>query len=212
MEPEATMNSAWLAEQFPPMDEEMEDERMEVVADLQDVIGEWFETLEFLEFPDGVKGVDEFILRLSGSFRIGVSSKDGDIDIVFIAPQYVQHDLFFESLGPFLEKSEVIEEVIPIPFTRVPSFGLKIGGVEIDLLLASLPVAHVPKNFNLVSSKTIAISKATLDSINGPRVTQYVLDCTKTNKTTSFVKLSQGVNFKASPKHPQSFTLSKYAE
>jgi len=185
------MNSAWLAEQFPPMDEEMEDERMEVVADLQDVIGEWFESLDFLE---GVKGVNEFILRLSGSFRIGVSSKDGDIDVVFIAPQYVQHDLFFESLGPFLEKSDVIDEVVPIPYTRVPIFGLKVREVEIDLLLASLPVAKVPKKFNLASSGTIALSRATVDSINGPRVTQYVLDKTKHNKTTFaiFLKAIRG--------------------
>ena len=33
-----------------------------------------------------------------------------------------------------------------------------------------------------------------------------------TRSITSLVKLSQGVNFKASPKQPQSFTLSKYAE
>lgn len=174
------MNSIWLAERFPPMEEDMEDERMEVVADLQDVIGEWFETLDFL--GKKVRGVDEFILRLSGSFRIGVSSKDGDIDIVFIAPQYVQQDLFFESLGPFLETSDVIDEVIPIPHTRVPIFGLKIREVEIDLLLASIPVPHVPKDFNLASSGTIAMSRATVDSINGPRVTQYVINKTLPNK------------------------------
>lgn len=190
--PVVPMTSKWLAEQFPPMDEEMEDERMEVVADLQDVIGEWFESLDFL--GKKVRGVDEFILRLSGSFRIGVSSKDGDIDIVFIAPQYVQHDLFFESLGPFLEKSDVIDEVIPIPYTRVPIFGLKIRDVEIDLLLASLPVPHVPKDFNLATSRTIALSRATVDSINGPRVTQYVLNKIHHNKITFaiFLKAIRG--------------------
>lgn len=179
---DSAMNSAWLAEKFPPMDEELEDERMEVVADLQDLIGEWFETLDFL--PKGVRGVDEFILRISGSFRVGVSSKDGDIDIVFIAPQYVQQDLFFESLGPFFEKSDLIEHVNPIPTTRVPIFGLVIRGVEIDLLLASLPVARVPRNFDLGKSSIVAVDRATVDSINGPRVTQYILNHTCENKTS----------------------------
>ena len=176
------MDSEWLVLQFPPMNEDATDERMEIVADLQEVIGAWFETLEFLDSK--IKGVDEFILRLAGSFRLGVSSRDGDIDIVFVAPQYVQNDLFFNSLCSFLKTSDVIEEVIPIPFTRVPVLSIKIRTVEIDLLLASLPFPHVPKDFNLASSYSDAMSRSTIDSINGPRVTQYIMDCVRYNKDT----------------------------
>jgi poly(A) polymerase len=113
---------------------------------------------------------------VSGSFKLGINSPDGDIDIVGIAPQHVTIEDFFTSLPPLLLEQPGITSLLPIPKANVPIIELVFHGVSIDLLFASIPLSSVPSSLNILDDAVLAGLKeqSTLFALNGPRANEII--------------------------------------
>ncbi len=121
-------------------------------------------------------------LETSGSYRLGVNDPGGDIDTICIVPQHVQHADFFGlegCQGPeggfvgVLHRTEGVEGIKPIPGAKVPLIKIdSFQGVEIDLLLAQLPLDRVPRDIDKeIDDESILnqLKFASLRAMSGPR-------------------------------------------
>jgi poly(A) polymerase len=112
---------------------------------------------------------------VSGSFKLGINSPDGDIDIVGIAPMHVTRDDFFASLPLFLRVNPGITSLLPIPEANVPIIELVFHGVSIDLLFASIPTNTVPASLNILDDAILAgVDDASMRALNGPRANEII--------------------------------------
>jgi poly(A) polymerase len=121
-------------------------------------------------------------LETSGSFRLGVNDPGGDIDTICIVPQHVTHADFFGlpgARGPeggfvgILQTCQGVHGIKPIPSAKVPLIKIdSFQGVEIDLLLARLPLDRVPQDIDdEIDDESILnrVEFASLRALSGPR-------------------------------------------
>ena len=93
---------------------------------------------------------------ISGSYRLGVNFKGGDIDSIVVVPRHLTHEDFFETFVPKLQKLEQTEDIIPIAGAHVPIIQLLFNGVDIDLLFCALNSATVPNRLNILDDSILA--------------------------------------------------------
>jgi poly(A) polymerase Pap1 len=113
---------------------------------------------------------------ISGSYRLGVHTEGTDIDIICCLPRQVTKDNFF---GDFLDELSAradVSEVTPITEAVVPMIGLKIDGIDIDLLYSCLPFAQVNlKEKDILDDNILrGVDDQTAKCLNGPRVTNML--------------------------------------
>jgi poly(A) polymerase len=112
---------------------------------------------------------------VSGSFRLGVTTPDGDVDCICIAPRFVDRVDFFDTFAPKLKKHPQISEILPIPGAKVPIIELVYDGISIDLLFSSLPLSKVPHDINILDDEILhGLDEASTITLNGPRVTELI--------------------------------------
>lgn len=73
-----------------------------------------------------------------GSYRLGVSREESDLDLLVVAPPCITRDDFFTSWPEFLKSKSRIERVHPIPEAYTPVLKLEIDSISVDMLFARL--------------------------------------------------------------------------
>ncbi len=67
-------------------------------------------------------------LFVSGSYRLGIQQKGGDIDIACVAPERVTRDDFFATLPTKLLKLPGLTKAHGIPSAKVPILDIEVRG------------------------------------------------------------------------------------
>ena len=113
---------------------------------------------------------------ISGSYRLGVHTEGTDIDIICCLPRQVSKDHFFGSFLDLLSARSDVSEVTPITEAVVPMIGLKIDGIDIDLLYSCLPFSQVKlKEKDILDDNILnGVDDQTAKCLNGPRVTNML--------------------------------------
>jgi poly(A) polymerase len=78
-------------------------------------------------------------LEIFGSYQLGASSHDSDIDAVCIVPPTVTREKhFFGELVALLGRNQHVQEVFPIPSAVVPLIKIRFRGVQFDILMSQV--------------------------------------------------------------------------
>lgn len=141
-----------------------------------------------------------------GSYHLGVHRSDADIDALVLAPHHCTREDFFSSFVAILDSDPRITQLHPIPAAYTPVIKFKMDQIPIDLVFAKLnpnakrKLIDNPKlnhngsisshqnlsihtsihtrrhEFRIDDSHLIGVDEAGVRSLNGVRVTQYLLE------------------------------------
>eukprot|EP01138_Halocafeteria_seosinensis_P015760 gb/GECG01016084.1/.p1 GENE.gb/GECG01016084.1/~~gb/GECG01016084.1/.p1 ORF type:complete len:955 (+),score=173.64 gb/GECG01016084.1/:1-2865(+) len=158
--------------------EQME-RRDQVIRGLEDIFKQWVkETALEKEIFSSVEAADEAgrgKLYISGSYRLNVNTPGADIDCVCVAPRYCSREDFFGNLAPKLEEDPRVAEVQSISNAVVPIIALMFDDINIDLLFAAVDQNEVTDDFDILDDQVLRnVDRATVLSLNGPRVTELI--------------------------------------
>jgi poly(A) polymerase len=131
-----------------------------------------------------------------GSYRLGAHRPDSDLDVVAICPDTCSREDFFSSLPLLLEVTPAIYNIHTIPLAYTPVIKMTINDVYVDLLfgrvsdpsrlleyqqgslspLLSSVDCILPKFYVVDDLDLVGMDEAGMRSVNGARVTQYIMD------------------------------------
>lgn len=107
-----------------------------------------------------------------GSYYLGVSSNDGDVDLVCIAPNFVDRASHFNvKLFDMLQKMEGVTYWNNVIDAKVPIMQFEIDGVPIDVSFAQLDVETLPDDLerHIPDEHLLNMEERDRMSINGYR-------------------------------------------
>ncbi len=134
------------ASKVPVMSREENMRRERALGEIKGIFQRWVvETCK-------VKGVSEEIASLgggeiftSGSYRLAIHEPGSDIDAHCVAPMYCTRDDFFGTLSKSIKAHPEVTNFNSIETAAVPIVTFDFDGVNVDLGLACLPRASVPR-------------------------------------------------------------------
>lgn len=161
--------------------------RQSVITKLKEIVNSYVRKIAEIK----CKSLDEYRFEgdiyVFGSYRLGVHAPGSDIDVLFVAPEYIGFDDFF---GSFLEKIKTYEDISDIDevqSARVPVIKMKFSGIHIDLVFASIHYKLKEKFINLLDDEVLSYcDEKSVYSLNGSRVTDTILSLIKKEDETSF--------------------------
>ncbi|KAK8899522.1 hypothetical protein M9Y10_001838 [Tritrichomonas musculus] len=113
-----------------------------------------------------------------GSFRLGISNADSDIDALCIAPRYVTRVDFFSTFYKMLLNHTLVTDLTKIENARVPIMTMKFQGIYVDLAFAQIAAGEInpDMNENDLENDSILndVDQRTILSLNGPRVSNMI--------------------------------------
>ncbi|SCM22544.1 poly(A) polymerase PAP, putative [Plasmodium chabaudi chabaudi] len=130
-----------------------------------------------------------------GSYRLGVITPNSDIDCIFLAPQNVTREIFFNEFYLKLQQDRNVKKLQALPETYTPIIQFMYDDVDIDLLLATLPYRTLKDCRYTLDNDYILknLDEVTVRSLNGIRVADLILGSVpnKDNfrNTLRFIKL-----------------------
>jgi poly(A) polymerase len=120
-----------------------------------------------------------------GSYRLGLITDQGDLDVLMIGPRYITREDFFKYFVPeklSSENNNHISQVHPIPNAHIPIVKIVYDNVHIDLVYASIPYLNfIDASFNIDDDYHVEQllkhfqDEKTAHSLNGRRVTDGIL-------------------------------------
>lgn len=120
------------------------------------------------------------ILLPFGSYRLGVHSPIGDIDIVCVAPKtFTRENHFFKDFLNVLRSNSDIKDIEDVREAYVPVIKMKFRDVQIDLVFVTLPTLEVEKTLaaQLKSNNILqGMDECSVRSLNGRRANDLILD------------------------------------
>jgi len=115
-------------------------------------------------------------LRIFGSQRLGVNTPDADIDILCIAPNFVDRNDFFSSFCRLLSTLEEVNMVFPVPNAYTPVLKFNYYGQAIDMIFVSVCEQKLPKSLDVLELKWLRkLDEQGVRSLNGSRVAEMIL-------------------------------------
>lgn len=140
-------------------------------------------TQEFVRLVSLRKNMSENMARDAGgkiftfgSYRLGVYGPGSDIDTLVVVPKHVTRDHFFDIFEKLLRSLPDLDEIASIPDAFVPIIKVKISGISIDLICATLDIPKVPLDLTLEDKNLLRnIDEKSLRALNGTRVTDEIL-------------------------------------
>lgn len=112
-----------------------------------------------------------------GSYRLGVHGPGADIDVLCVAPFFVDRRDFFNDLLSLFKSKQEITEIHDVQDAYVPVIKMKISGIQIDLLFANLHFNKIDESLNLQENNILKnCDKESILSLNGSRVTDSILN------------------------------------
>ncbi|GFY67889.1 poly(A) polymerase gamma [Trichonephila inaurata madagascariensis] len=158
--------------------------RQEVMDKLYLLVNQWIKSINLKKnMPSNVAETIKGTIYSFGSYRLGVHSKDSDIDALCIAPRHVERSEFFTSFIELLQKQPEIKDLRAIQEAYVPIVKLEFEGIEvtmkatlIDLLFARLALPHIPRQINIADVNLLRnLDTKCILSLNGARLTEEIL-------------------------------------
>jgi len=111
-----------------------------------------------------------------GSYRLGVHSKDSDIDALCVVPRHVTREDFFLSFVDVLKTIDRVTNVLPVPGAYVPILRFYFDGVNFDLLFTRLSLKEVSDDQDLLDMNIINnLDFKSIRSVNGYKSTVELL-------------------------------------
>lgn len=126
---------------------------------------------------------------------MGVITPNSDIDCIFLAPQNITREIFFNEFYLKLQKDRNVKKLQALPETYTPIIQFMYDDVDIDLLLATLPYRTLKDCRYTLDNDYILknLDEVTVRSLNGIRVADLILNSVpnKDNfrNTLRFIKL-----------------------
>lgn len=119
-------------------------------------------------------------LFTAGSYRMGVSTEDGDIDALIVVPCSISRERFFADWTLLLqERNAIVSKAVAIPLAFVPIIKCVWRGVDVDLLFAAMDASALTPQLDLASPDDRALEhvhdETSVRSLNGVRVADRVL-------------------------------------
>ena len=167
-------------------DSELSQKRRNTLNELEHILCEWAKSIA------ETNGSSSQIVRLIsfGSYRLGVHSRNSDLDVLAVCPSYISRDDFFSSFVDVLKKDVRVKGLHPIPGAYTPVIKCLMNELKIDLLFVRLAdsnrltrkanvansVAQEREEFIIDDSMLIGLDEPSVRSLNGVRVVQYLLD------------------------------------
>ncbi|RQM12000.1 hypothetical protein B5M09_001417, partial [Aphanomyces astaci] len=171
---------AFMASHFPTETEKNIQRRTMILAELRRIFRAWVKDVCLQ------RGVLEEIANeaggtvlVSGSYRLGVNEPGADIDTNCVAPKFVTREDFFSSLKEILLKHPKVTNLVAIEGATVPILTFDYEDINIDLQIAILNLSSIPDNINILDDNILrGVDSATEKSLNGPRVTELMINLT----------------------------------
>ncbi|SBT79670.1 poly(A) polymerase PAP, putative [Plasmodium malariae] len=112
-----------------------------------------------------------------GSYRLGVITPKSDIDCIFLAPQNITRQIFFNEFYLKLQQDRNVRKLQALPETYTPIIQFIYDDVDIDLLLATLPYRTLKDCQYTLDNDYILknLDEVTVRSLNGIRVADIIL-------------------------------------
>ncbi|CAG9477842.1 unnamed protein product [Plasmodium vivax] len=112
-----------------------------------------------------------------GSYRLGVITPNSDIDCIFLAPQNITREIFFNEFYLKLQQDRNVRKLQSLPETYTPIIQFMYDDVDIDLLLATLPYRTLKDCYYSLDNDYILknLDEVTVRSLNGIRVADLIL-------------------------------------
>lgn len=114
-----------------------------------------------------------------GSYRLGISDSDSDIDALCIAPSYVTREHFFTIFYKMLLNHTLVSELNKIDSARVPILTMKFQDIYVDLSFAKIAANQIDPGMDETSLENDSIlndvDRETMMSLNGPRVSNMIM-------------------------------------
>ncbi|XP_048362907.1 poly(A) polymerase gamma [Sphaerodactylus townsendi] len=158
-------------------DEEELNRRSVVLRKLSNLAKEWIvEVGEKKNLLSSVTSSSGGKIFTFGSYRLGVHTKDADIDALCVAPRHVERSDFFQSFFDKLKQQDGIRNLRAVQDTYVPVIKFEFDGIEIDLVFARLPLPSISDNLDLRDDSCLrSLDIRCIRSLNGCRVTDEIL-------------------------------------
>eukprot|EP01064_Diplonema_japonicum_P028618 TRINITY_DN4427_c0_g1_i1.p1 TRINITY_DN4427_c0_g1~~TRINITY_DN4427_c0_g1_i1.p1 ORF type:complete len:583 (+),score=65.12 TRINITY_DN4427_c0_g1_i1:76-1824(+) len=153
--------------------------RERVLAWVDDIVKKWVvaEATNKGFRPEDAKSIGGRIFSF-GSYRLGVHGPGADIDTLVLTPRHVSREEFFNTLQDELKASPRVTELVGVPDAATPLIKLKVDGISLDLLFASLDVNSIPNDFEVLADSVLkGVDQQTQRSLNGTRVATQMLKC-----------------------------------
>uniref|UniRef100_A0A8C3BP31 polynucleotide adenylyltransferase n=1 Tax=Cairina moschata TaxID=8855 RepID=A0A8C3BP31_CAIMO len=166
-------------------DEEQQNHRLVVLGKLNNLVKEWISELgESKNLPPSVLADVGGKIFTFGSYRLGVHTKDADIDALCVAPRHVERSDFFQSLIEKLKHQEEIKNLRAVEDAYVPVVKFEFDGIEIDLVFARLSMQTISDNLDLKDDSSLrSLDIRCIRSLNGCRVTDEILHLVPNQET-----------------------------
>ena len=152
--------------------------RTEALTTLGQLVSQWVNDLSTkLNMPTSISNPVEGYLHAYGSHRLGVDTKDSDIDAVCVVPSHVHHEDYFDSFYDLLQKQPEIATLRAVPQAYVPLIKMVYDGINIDMTFSQMASNEVMNNRLL--SNTLVINNRhpkSVRSLNGCYVTDEILN------------------------------------
>lgn len=168
---------------------EMATKRERVLAELQTIARNWILSVyEKKGLGDQVTAENCMRLPTFGSYRLNVHLPGADMDVLCVAPRNVEREEFFNDFSDVLREEALVSDVQVVHDALVPIIMFKFDDIEIDLAFCRLPTVNIPADFNLQDDRILKnMDEKSIVSINGPRVTDEVLNCVPNRETFATV-------------------------
>uniref|UniRef100_A0ACB8GAB2 Uncharacterized protein n=1 Tax=Sphaerodactylus townsendi TaxID=933632 RepID=A0ACB8GAB2_9SAUR len=114
-------------------DEEELNRRSVVLRKLSNLAKEWIvEVGEKKNLLSSVTSSSGGKIFTFGSYRLGVHTKDADIDALCVAPRHVERSDFFQSFFDKLKQQDGIRNLRAVQDTYVPVIKFEFDGIEVN--------------------------------------------------------------------------------
>lgn len=111
-----------------------------------------------------------------GSYALGAHFAGADIDVLCLVPGQVSKENFFVDFQSMLKDVPEVEWLTSVAHAHVPVLKLKLSGIHIDLVYASLSQDKIDDDFDLDNYELLSeLEDTVLRSLNGPRVSRDIL-------------------------------------
>ena len=114
-------------------------------------------------------------LKIFGSTRLGVHTPDADIDVLCIAPSFVERSDFFTSFCTMMREREDVGMLSAVPEAYTPVVKFNIDGQPIDMIFVSVSFPSLPEDVDVLDSQYLrGLDEQGVRSLNGSRVAEWI--------------------------------------
>lgn len=153
--------------------------RQDVLAELLNEVKTWARKVlisKFIGEQEATEIAESARVYSFGSYRLGVSGPNADVDAVCVVPQHITREDFFTSLVERLKARPDVKEFSAVPDAYAPVIKMEMRGIEMDVLFARLAHTVIPANLDLFNDSVLnGLDDKSVRALNGVRVADSIL-------------------------------------